>query len=139
MKTIKTTYGYIMRLNKNEDLVASLARFAQEKQIKSAWINGLGAVVSVELGYYDLDNQQYHWKTFEKSQEITALSGNITTQDDQPAIHIHGTFSDESYQTVAGHIKEASIGGTCELMITVSDAEISRALDEETGLNLMQL
>ena len=139
MKTIKTSYGYIMRLNKGEGLVSSLARFAKEKHIGAAWINGLGAVTSVELGYYDLDNQTYHWKIFNKTLEITSLSGNITSQDNQPTVHAHGTFSDESYQTVAGHIKEATIGGTCELMIATSNNIIVRARDDETGLNLMQL
>ena len=56
-----------------------------------------------------------------------------------PIIHAHGVLSKRDSQTVGGHIKEAVVGATLEVVIHAEDIRVDRALDEATGLPLMQL
>lgn len=126
-----------MLLKKGEELFESLARFVKEKDVSSAWFNGFGAAKEVELGYYDLANQKYEWKTFNGPLEITGLQGNIVQKDDQPVFHAHGSFASENFETVGGHLKRMIVAGTCELLVTPLNLGLTRQLDDEVGLELL--
>lgn len=137
MKTYADGNIHLVVLKKGEKLFESLARFVKENDIKSAWFNGFGAAMEVELGYYDLSNQKYEWKKFDGPLEITDLQGNIAQKDGKPAFHAHGSFSDDSYNVIGGHIKRLVVAGTCELLITPLNLNLTRELDEEVGLDLL--
>jgi predicted DNA-binding protein with PD1-like motif len=134
-------YNYVLRLDKGELLVQTLQEFIQKNHIKGAWISGLGGAQWVELGFYDLAAKQYHWRRFEQLLEVTALQGNISWQAEQPALHLHGTFADQDYRAIGGHIKELCVGGTIELFIHTifGDKPLARKDDAKTGLRLLEL
>lgn len=131
---------YIVRLDKGELLVESLTRFVIDKNIRGAWINGLGGVLWAELGFYQLETQDYIWKKFDQLLEITSLQGNVAWSDDKPVLHMHGAFSDLNMQGLGGHVKEAAAAGTCEIIVQLlDDKELNRTEDPETGLKLLSL
>ena len=129
--------GSLVRLEYGEELHTQLTSYAQETKLKGAWLQGLGGTTKVTLGFYDLPTKQYKWKTFDEPMEITSLTGNLSIVDGEPFWHIHGTFSNATYQTIGGHVKELSVGPTCELHITPLERPVSRALSEEIGLKLL--
>ena len=133
-------YNYTVTLQRGEPLIDSLVQLAKDKNIKAAWINGLGGAAWAELGFYDLDEQQYRWQRFDRLMEITSIQGNIAWQDDTPIIHAHGTFSDNNFNAIGGHIKDLEVGGTCELHLhTIFREELSRSFDNKIGLPLLIL
>lgn len=134
-------YNYVLRLDKDELLVQTLQEFIQKNHLKAAWLSGLGGAQWVELGFYDLSTKQYRWRRFEQLLEVTALQGNIGWQGDRPALHLHGTLTDQNYQAIGGHIKELCVGGTIELFLHTifGDKPLSREDDAKTGLKLLDL
>ncbi len=140
MKFIDDGYNWIVRLDKGEKLIESLASVAKNHKIDGAWIMALGACTKVELGFYDLKNKQYKWRTFNEELEILSLQGNIAWENDEPILHIHGTFSNDNMQAIGGHVKELVVGGTCEIFLHKWDAKkLNRSLNEPTGLKLLDL
>ena len=137
MKHYQDKQKYIVVLKKGEDLMEGLRQFCKESGVNKAWLQGLGAALSVELGYYHLDDQKYTWKTFDGPMEITSLNGNIVQKDGQPMFHMHGTFSGPDYGTIGGHIKSLTIAGTCEILVHKMDTKLTRAHDEQVGLDLL--
>lgn len=134
------TYNWLVRLQKGELLVEQLTALIQVQNIESAWISGLGACQWVELGYYDLDKQLYKFKKIQQPLEITNLQGNIAWDGSKPALHIHGSFSDNNMQAYGGHVKELEVGGTCELFLhRWYEGKISRVRDAKVGLKLLDL
>lgn len=133
--------NYIIRLGKGELLVDSLIKFVESKQIKGAWLSGLGGALWAEIGYYDLDKKQYYFEKRDDLVEITNLQGNIAWSDSRPALHIHGTFSDKDMRAFGGHVKELAVGGNCEILICPwhDETDLTRSIDEETGLNLLDV
>ena len=129
-------YNWLVKLNKGELLVESLLEVVKKEDIKGAWVSGLGGVVWVELGYYDLEGQQYHWQKRDDLPELTGLQGNVAWKDSEPVLHLHGTFSDAQMRGFGGHIKEMAVGGTCEILIHrwYEEAGLTRSEDPETGL-----
>lgn len=130
---------YILRFDKDELLVSGLLKFVKDHNIRPAWVQGLGAALWAEIGFYNLDTKQYVFKKIEKNLEIGNLTGNITWLDGQPLLHLHTVLADENLQTYAGHLKELAVGGTCEIHLKTFDQAINRKQDATTGLNLLDL
>lgn len=141
MKFAPDGSNYLARFERGERLMVALTTFVREQNITGAWLSGLGAAEWAELGYYDMAAKQYQWRKFDTLLEILSLQGNVAWQQGEPVIHLHGTFSDQHYQVVGGHVKDLQVGGTCELFIqlTGSESKLKRLFDQETGLNLLEL
>ena len=134
-------YNWLVRLQKGEKLVESITKLIQDKDIKGAWISGLGGALLAELGFYNLETKEYQWHVFDELMEITSLQGNVAWSDDQPMLHIHGTFTKADFSAIGGHVKELTVGGTCEVLLHrwYEEDGLTRSLDEETGLTLLNV
>jgi predicted DNA-binding protein with PD1-like motif len=137
MKFSKTEKGYIIRLLKGEKIIERLTSFCNQNSIESGVFQGIGAVMSAELGFYHLDKKEYEFKKIENLMEIVSMTGNVALVEGQPFLHIHTVLSDENLQTIGGHLKEAQVGATCELFLTKFETPVERVFDEETGLKLL--
>lgn len=133
-------YNYLVRLEKGELLIESLVAFMKEQQIKGGWISAIGGALSAELGFYDLTAQHYSWKKYDDLMEIISLQGNAAWDGENPVLHLHGSFSDQSMQPYSGHVKELVVAGTCEVFLHVwNKGQLKRSHDEPTGLKLLDL
>lgn len=141
MKARFDGYNWLVKLEKGEELTKSLVEIVKKENIKTGWVYGIGAASSAEIGIYDLAKKDYKWQKLDKDLEILGLQGNISYIDNEPAIHLHGSFSNESMQAFGGHIKELTVSVTCEIFIHnwFSQDSITRSLDKETGLNLLDV
>ncbi len=133
-------YNWLVRLEKGEKLVETLTQVVKDQKVGGAWISGLGACAWAEVGYYDLDAKQYEFKKLDGPLEILGLQGNVAWQNNEPVLHIHGTFSDKEMKAFGGHIKELEVAGTCEVLLhRWYESGLARKIDGETGLNLLDL
>lgn len=132
---------HTLKLVKGELVVENIIKFIKDQNIKGGWVAGLGGLNWIELGFYELNVQDYTWQKFDELLELTNLTGNIAWQDGVPVLHAHATVSDSSFHAYGGHLKEAETGGTVELLIYAWEDEAGyvRKHDEDTGLNLLGL
>lgn len=141
----RMTYSFdgrrtVLVLQKGEELVEVLRRFANDSGLRAATVSGIGGALEAELGFYDLEAQEYRWKTFGELQEIASLQGTITADEaGELVLHLHGVLSDWSYRSVGGHIKRLVVGGTCELVVESFGKELIRRHDNQTGLSLLNV
>ena len=129
---------YAVRLIKDSEIIHSLKEFCEENKITAGIIQGIGALNSLTLGYFNSATKEYKEKTIQGSIEMTSLMGNISIKDSQTYLHCHVTASNDDYNTIGGHLISATISLTGEIFITALDGKISRYLDNETGLNLFK-
>jgi predicted DNA-binding protein with PD1-like motif len=113
----------------------SLTEISVKENISNAWINGIGAIDSVEVGYMDVVNKKYQKRNFNDNYELISLIGNITIKDGVPFVHTHITFSDTEYKVFGGHLFDAKITATGEIMLTVADSKIDRQFNENVGIH----
>lgn len=137
MKAIESHDSYVLVLKKGEDVFAEIINFCKKNKINAAWLNGLGAVLSAEVGFYQLESKQYDFTNLHKELEVVSLTGNVSLVDGQPFIHAHVVLSDRDNKALGGHLKSAIVGGTLEIRLQVIDALLHRDSDSETGLNLL--
>lgn len=127
----------ILRFDLGEEAIAGLVKYCQENRIKAGWINMLGACGFVKLSYYNLDTKVYEDRDISQNLEVLAVTGNVATLNHKTIIHVHGSFSDQDFKVVGGHIKELKVSATLEVYMQKFSEEILRKPDAFTGLNLM--
>lgn len=133
----KTERGYLLRIDRGEELIATLTAFLAKMEIRCGAFTGIGAVDDPELGLFTMKTREYLRRRFAGEYEIASITGNVTTLEGVPFPHVHGVFTDVSCTAIGGHLFEAEVAVTCELDIVVHEGEVKREPDEVTGLNLM--
>lgn len=130
---------FVLRLEKGEDILNSIKRFAAKQKIKAGFFEGIGSLSKVKLGHYDFKTKEYHWELFEDDLEILTLSGNIATMDKAPLPHAHVTLGRRDFTMIGGHLDEGSSANMVEIVLRKAPGKLVKAKDETVGLNLLQL
>ena len=125
-----------LSIYKDEYVNYSLLEVCKENNIKFAWINGIGAIMDPEVGYFDIRTKDYNKKIFKGDFELTSLIGNLTYKEEVPLIHSHITFSDDEFHTFGGHLFDCKISAAGEFLITIGEQKISRTYNDNIGLFL---
>lgn len=141
MKHLTTDTGIIVKLERGEELIASLTAWCEREGIQNAVFQGIGAVEAVEIGYYDLASKTYVFKSEPAIFEVASMQGNVALVEGKPFIHAHAVLSrcDESLACIGAHIKSARVAVTLEIYLTPLSTNIGRKLDEPIGLKLLDL
>ena len=71
--------------------------------------------------------------------EITSLAGNVSTKNNEIYLHLHVNLSNNKFESIGGHLNEAIISATCEIIIITIDGSVDRYFDKEIGINLLSL
>lgn len=129
---------YVLRLDKGEELIASLQSFCKENNIQLASVSGIGAVNRAKVGLFETATKQYHAEEFTGDMEIISLMGNVTQMDGEVYLHLHATLSDHTHKAFGGHLNLAVISATGEIVVDVIEGSVDREFSEEIGLNLLK-
>lgn len=138
MEYKKFNSHYVVRLEKGEEVISKLKELCTNEGIHLGIISGIGAANKVQIGLFNTETLEYKTTIKEGMFEITSLLGNISTKDKEVYLHCHINFSDESLSCYGGHLVEAYISATCEIIVSVIDGNVNRKFDSNIGLNLFQ-
>ena len=128
---------YIVRLDPGEEILTQLKVFAEQEGVKMASVTALGAVKDFTVGVFDANAKVYRSNRFQGVYEIVSLVGTINTMNDAFYCHLHMCAADQEGHAFGGHLNEAVISATCELVVTCLPGRTDRVFSEEVGLNLI--
>ena len=129
---------YFVRIDRGEEIMSSLKNFCEKEKITLAEVKALGAVDDFNVGLFDVETKQYHKNHFQFPAEITSLWGTVTTKDGNFYAHIHMSAGDKDGHVFGGHLNNARVSATCEMVVEVSEGTVERKFSEEVGLNLFE-
>ncbi len=144
MEYRKELNTYYIRLDKDESLTEQIIEICKNENIQAGYFQGIGACDHVVLGTYIPEKQNFMLHTLSGMLEIVSLMGNVTTdQNNEPFLHIHASFSylDKSENVIltGGHLMEARISYTGEIVLVQSEEKIGRMTDPKTGIEIWKL
>ena len=116
---------YIVSINNHTEIVKALNAFCKEKGILSGSINGIGAIGELTLRFFNPKTKAYDDKTFREQMEISNLTGNISSMNEQ-----------SDYSALAGHLLSAIQNGAGEFVVEDYSERISRTYNPDLGLNI---
>ena len=128
---------YIVRMDPGEEILTQLKVFAEQEGVKLASVTALGAVKDFTVGVFDTGAKVYKSNRFQGVYEIVSLVGTINTMDDAFYCHVHMCAADQQGRAFGGHLNEAVISATCELVVTCLPGRTDRVFSDEVGLNLI--
>ena len=128
----------VVRLDPGEEILEQVKAVSLRENIQLATVQGLGAVFEITVGVFDTAAKEYHANHFQGSYEIVSLTGTISTMNGEYYCHLHLSAGDAQGHVVGGHLNEARISATAELVITILPGTVDRAFSPEVGLNLFR-
>ena len=126
----------IARIDRGEEVLTQLKAIALKEDIKLASVRALGATDDFTVGVFKVEEKKYYANHFTGDFEIVSLTGTISTMNGEYYAHLHMSAGDEQGRVFGGHLNEAIISATCEMVIEVIDGQVDRLRDESVGLNL---
>jgi uncharacterized protein len=144
-------------MTKGDRVVEGLEAFARETGVDAAAITAVGAVCEATLGFFDPVARDYLRIAVPVQAEVVSFQGDITRADGgapgevghanggrrgsarDRTVHAHVVVSRSDGSTVGGHLLEATVNPTLEVIVTESPAHLRRRYDPDTGLALVDL
>ena len=130
---------YALIFEKGDEVASGLLDFAKAQDLGAASFTAIGALSDVTLGYFQRDKNEYKKIPFREQVEVLSLIGDIATKDGTPKVHAHAVLGRSDASTIGGHLVEAHVWPTLELVLTESRVHLRKQTDEETGLALIQI
>jgi predicted DNA-binding protein with PD1-like motif len=131
---MKLSQTYVFRVKPDEELVHSISQYCKSNSITSGVIIGIiGSLQSAKLGFLKELPGKYITKELQGPLEIVSAQGSVSTYQSEFALHIHILVSDENH-AIGGHLNEAKVLSTAEVIIVELDHQITRNFDDYTGL-----
>jgi predicted DNA-binding protein with PD1-like motif len=131
---------FVLVCDSGDDAVALLSEFARAEHLSSAQITGIGAFERAVLGYFEWQRKEYLRIPVDEQVEVLSLLGDVALgPDDVPAVHVHAVLGRRDGSTAGGHLLEATVRPTLELVVTESPAHLHKRKDPTTGLALIDL
>ena len=128
---------YIVRMDPGEEILKELKVFAEKEEVKLASVTALGAVKDFTVGVFDTNAKVYKSNRFQGVYEIVSLVGSINTMNDAFYCHLHMCAADQEGHAFGGHLNEAVISATCEMVVTCLPGRTDRVFSDQVGLNLI--
>lgn len=128
----------VARMDRGEEIVASVLALAEREGIRLAGIQALGAIDRFTVGVFNTETKQYLANEFSGAFEIVSLAGTLSTMDGKPYCHLHLSAGNEKGEVFGGHLNRARISATCEMVLQLIDGQVDRSFSEEIGLNLFR-
>lgn len=137
MRHTKTGAGYVLVLQKGENVIESITSFCAAEGIENAHFSAIGAVEFVSCGYYALNERKYYFTQYNELLEVASGTGNVMLKNGAPFVHLHAVFTNTRNEAFGGHVEEMRVGVTLEVMLTPLPSSLSREHDEDIGLFLI--
>ena len=141
-KLLHTSDGqktYALIFETGDEVMSTLKAFAQDNRLGGSHFTAIGAFRDVTLGYFDWEKKDYRRTSLDEQVEVVTLAGNIALKDGRPKVHAHIVVARENGNAVGGHLLEAHVRPTLEVVVTETPAYLQRREDPETGLALIDL
>ena len=131
---------FALIFSSGDEVMASLLQFAKEHHLDAAHFTAIGGLSDVILGYFDRERKNYKKIPLQEQVEVLSLLGDIALKEDgTPLVHAHIVVGDINGLAHGGHLLEAHVWPTLELVLQETPAHLRRRHDAESGLALISL
>ena len=126
---------HVFRVKPKEELISRILSYCDENNLTSGIVVGIiGSVEGAQLNFLKGLPGKYESVNYVGPLEIVSAQGSIALKGKETIIHIHIQLSGED-MCGGGHLVNATILSTAEVVIGEIDDQLYRQLDEYTGLN----
>jgi len=128
---------FIVVFETGDEAVAGLVSFAKAQRLRASHFTAIGAFSRAVVAFFDLAAKQYRHVPIDEQVEVLSLAGDITVDGDEPKVHAHVVLGKADATAHGGHLIEAHVRPTLELVLTELPTQLRRRFDPASGLALI--
>ncbi|MHB1935312.1 MAG: PPC domain-containing DNA-binding protein [Acidobacteriaceae bacterium] len=128
----QTTYAVIF--GSGDEVFSGLTQFAEKNHIVAARITGIGAVRNATLAWFDPQRKTYRRISIDHQSEVLSLLGDIAMYQGKPVVHVHMVVGFPFGMARGGHLLQAHVQPTLEVIVTAYSRPLYKKFDPEKGL-----
>jgi uncharacterized protein len=130
---------FVVVLATGDEVLSSLKAFVQREDIHAATFTAIGALSDAVLLYFNWQTKTYDKIPVAEQVEVASLIGDVADDaEGKPTLHIHIVLGTRDGSAKAGHLGEAHVRPTLEVILTESATHLRKIKDRETGLALIR-
>ena len=122
-----------------DEVMETLSAWCEEHHVTAARFTGIGAFERGVLAWFDWDAREYREIPVEEQVEVLALTGDVAAKDGRPSVHAHVVIGGRDGAARGGHLLQAWVRPTLELVLDEVPAHLAKRHDEASGLALISI
>jgi uncharacterized protein len=130
--------SFALVFDTGEEPVSLLQRFAADQNVRAARFTAIGAFSEAVVGYFDWERKDYARIPIREQVEVLALVGDVAVAQGKAKIHAHVVLGKRDATAHGGHLLEARVRPTLEVVLIESPATLERHHDAQSGLALIR-
>lgn len=131
---------FVIIFDPGDEVSADLKKFAHKNQLSAASFKAIGAFEKATLGWFNLETQEYEKIPFDEQVEVLSLIGDVAIDEKgEPQVHAHCVVGKRDGTAHGGHLLEAIVRPTLEVILTENPAHLRKTFRKEFGIALIDL
>jgi len=128
---------HILVFETDDEVMSGLLDFASQAGVTAAHFTAIGAFSNAVLAWFDWEKKDYRKILIREQVEVLMLGGDIALKDGEPQVHAHVVLGKSDGTAHGGHLMEAHVRPTLEVILTETPARLRRQVDAQSGLALI--
>ena len=125
-----------------ELLIEGLREFARTEDLAASEFRAIGALQEATIAFFDWASKDYKQMAIHTQLELLSLIGHVTLPADAEEegdrnLHVHVVLGRRDGTASGGHLIEAIVRPTVEVVLTETPAHLARRKGPESGLPLI--
>ncbi len=130
---------YVVIFDAGDEARSGLEEFAENENLADSHFTAIGAFSEATFGYFDWGSKEYKHIPIKEQVEVLSLAGDIACSEGSPKVHAHVVVGKSDGTAHGGHLCEAYVRPTLEVVLTESPGYLKRKRVEEWNLALIEL
>jgi predicted DNA-binding protein with PD1-like motif len=123
---------YALIFETGDEVMGGLTAFAREQRLGGSRFTAIGAFQDVTPGYFDWAQKDYKRIPVREQVEVVSLVGDVAEGEGcEPKVHAHVVLGRSDGTALGGHLLEAHVRPTLEVMLVESPSHLRRKHDPE--------
>ena len=131
---------FVLIFDAGDKIASGVQQFAKNQGLAGSSFKAIGALSHAKLSWFNWETKKYDPAcVLDEQVELLSLIGDIALRDGEPQVHAHVVVGRSDGTAHGGHLLEARVRPTCELILTESPSHLQKKLDPKSGIALIQI
>ena len=122
-----------------EEPMQGLLALAKRERFTAGHFTAIGAFEEMTLGYFDWATKDYVRIPVREQVEVLSLVGDVALEGADPRIHAHVVVGKRDGTAHGGHLLEARVRPTLEVILIQAPGHLRRRFDPRSRLALIEI
>jgi predicted DNA-binding protein with PD1-like motif len=128
---------HLLVFRTGQEVMKGLLAFGRRNELVAGHLTGIGAISDAVVGYFEPRKKTYLRMREPGQHELLSVTGNLTLYDGVPFYHVHVALGLKDGSARGGHLFEATVLPTVELVLTTYPKPVRRKVDPAWDLPLI--